>query len=129
MRGQLAQAALRAAIGCGRRLTGRSPPSRPAPPMSHSPWKNAPSSITRRGETRVAFTLRARQQLDALAALDAAADRAADGDHAAVDLGVHLARLPDDQRVLGDDAALELAVDAEGVAEAQLAVELGSRRP
>src|SRR6185369_4709302 len=56
-----------------------------------------------------------------------AADRSPDGDDAALDLGVHLARFPDDERVLGDDAFLELAVDTEGVAETQLPVELGSR--
>src|SRR5712691_2632893 len=71
--------------------------------------------------------LGAGQQLDALAPLDAAADRAADGDDAALDLRVDLSRLAHDERVLRDDAALELAVDAEGVAEAQLAVELGAR--
>src|SRR5216683_1227603 len=73
------------------------------------------------------FHLGPGEQLDPLAPLDAPADRPADGHDAALDLRVHFARLSDDERVLGDDAALELAVDAEGVAEAQLAMELRSR--
>src|SRR5262249_19252040 len=69
----------------------------------------------------------AREQLDALAALDAPADRAPDGDPPALDLGVHLAGLAHDERVLRHHAAPQLAVDAERVLEPQLTVELGAR--
>ena len=50
--------------------------------------------------------------------------RAADRDDPAVDLGVDLAGLADDQRVVGDDLPLSAAVDAQHVAEAQLPREL-----
>src|SRR5258706_188260 len=68
--------------------------------------------------------LRAGQELDALASVHPPADRAPDGDDAAVDVRVHLARLADDQGVVGDDLPLEPPVDAQGVAEAELAQEL-----
>ena len=53
-------------------------------------------------------------------------DPAADRDHPAVDLGVDLARLADDQGVVGDDPALDAAVHPHDVAEAQLPGELGA---
>src|SRR5687767_3386523 len=64
------------------------------------------------------------QQLDALAAVHATGDRAPDRDHVALDVGVDAARLPDDEGVVGHDPPLDAAVDAEGVLEAELALEL-----
>src|SRR5258706_13503727 len=68
--------------------------------------------------------LRAGQELDALASVHPPADRAPDGDDAAVDVRVHLARLADDQGVVGDDLPLQPPGDAQGFAEAELAQEL-----
>ena len=93
--------------------------------MSQSPWKNAPSSITSRGEARDACTREPASSSMRSRPLHAAGHGAADGDDAAVDLRVDRRALADDERVLRHDAALDLAVDAEGVAEAQLALELG----
>ena len=52
------------------------------------------------------------------------AHRPPDGDHSAVDVRVHLARFPDDQRVVGDDLPLEAPVDAQGIPKAELPQEL-----
>src|SRR5207247_3584278 len=68
--------------------------------------------------------LRAGQELDPLPPVHPPAHGAPDGDHSAVDVRVHLARLPDDQRVVGDDLPLEAPVDAEGVPKAELPQEL-----
>src|SRR5262249_22602382 len=67
---------------------------------------------------------RARQYLDPLPPVDPTAHRAPDGDDAAVDVGLHLSRLADDQGVVGDDLPLQPTIDAQGVAEAELAQEL-----
>src|SRR6185295_14904441 len=78
------------------------------------------------GRHQRAVYLAAGKQLDALTRVDLATHAATDRHDAAVDLRVDLAGLPDDQRVVGDDFSAQAAVDAEGVAEAQLADELGS---
>ena len=64
-------------------------------------------------------------QLDRALGADVPVDLAVDDDGAAGDLGVDLRALADDQHVVRHDGAGELAVDADGPLEGELALELG----
>src|SRR6266540_1619305 len=63
-------------------------------------------------------------ELDGALRLHVAVDLAVDDDAATADLGVHLGALADDENVVRHDRAGELAVDADGPFERQLAFEL-----
>jgi hypothetical protein len=76
------------------------------------------------GRLHVAEDARGAAQLHALGGEHVAHDLAADEDHAGVDGGVDDAFLADDERVVGGDLALELAVQHDGAAEGVLALDL-----
>src|SRR2546426_108865 len=73
----------------------------------------------------VAEDPRGAAQLHTLGAEHVAHHFPVDEDHARADGGVDDSLLADDERVVGDDLALELAVQHDGAAERVLAVDLG----
>src|SRR5262245_27523614 len=69
---------------------------------------------------------RPRVNLDALGRVHDALERSVDRDPLDVDLGIHLGRIAQNQLTAGRDLALELSVDAEGLLEDQLPLQLAS---
>ncbi len=66
------------------------------------------------------------QKCDALRGMDGTADLAAHNDNTGLDVGIHNAGATHENLALGDEVALEVAVNADEVADLEFAAEFGA---